>query len=117
MTEKPQSGPRTWKRAILESPFAGDVESNKLYAKRCLRDMFERGEAGFASHLIYPSLFAKYSKEQRAAGLAAGAAWTPVAELCAAYIDLGWTEGMRQGVKRAHDAGVPVVVRFLDGSK
>ena len=105
--------PTLWRRAILESPYAGEVEANKLYALRCLRDMFERGEAGFASHLIYPPLFQRYSRKHREAGLAAGGAWTPVAESCIVYADLGITDGMKQGIRRAQLAGVPILTRRL----
>ena len=38
---------------IVESPFAGRVEANKVYARLAIRDCLKRGEAPFASHLLY----------------------------------------------------------------
>ena len=42
---------------ILESPYKGndwkDTEENLKYAKRCMKDCFNRGEYPFASHLLY----------------------------------------------------------------
>ena len=38
---------------IIESPYAGNVEENEEYARKCLRDCLMRGEAPFASHLLY----------------------------------------------------------------
>ena len=38
---------------LLESPYAGYVERNLAYARACMRDCLLRGEAPFASHLLY----------------------------------------------------------------
>ena len=38
---------------IIESPFAGDVDKNIEYARKCVRDSLNRGEAPSASHLLY----------------------------------------------------------------
>ena len=89
-------------RVILESPFAGDIETNRLYALACMRDMLERGEAPFASHLLYP-LVLSY---ERKLGIEAGLAWTKVADLSVIYTDLGITQGMRRGIDEARLSGV-----------
>ena len=34
-------------RIILESPYAGKVDRNKMYARLCMRDCLMRGEAPF----------------------------------------------------------------------
>ena len=41
------------KKVIIESPFAGDTETNIKYARECLRDSIFRGEAPLASHVLY----------------------------------------------------------------
>lgn len=102
-----------WRRAILESPFASDVEKNRLYAITCARDMLSRGEAPFASHLIYPQLFEKYTEEARQDGMAAGRIWIPAAEVSIVYTDLGLSEGMLRGIAQAEAAGIPVERRRL----
>jgi len=103
-----------WRRAILESPFASNVEENRLYAIACARDMLSRGESPFASHLIFPRIFAGYTEEIRQLGMAAGRAWIPVAELSVVYTDLSITEGMIRGIAKAEAEGVPVERRSLN---
>lgn len=41
------------RQVMVDSPFAGDVERNIAFARACLRDCLIRGEAPFASHLLY----------------------------------------------------------------
>ena len=100
-------------RVILESPYAGDVEKNRLYALACLRDMFKRGEAPFASHILYPPVLTKWTEAERNQGITAGFSWYEVAELCAVYTDKGITEGMIRGIARAESLGVEVERRTL----
>jgi hypothetical protein len=38
---------------VLESPYAGDVDANVEYARACVRDALQRGDAPIASHLLY----------------------------------------------------------------
>ncbi len=95
-------------RVILESPFAGDVTKNRVYALECLQDMFRRGEAPFASHLLYPPVMTKWTEEQRNVGINAGFAWYHAAELCAVYTDLGITPGMIRGIAKAESLGLDV---------
>lgn len=45
------------RRVIVESPYAGDVIRNVEYARAAMRDCLQRGEAPFASHLLYPAPF------------------------------------------------------------
>ncbi len=59
---------------ILESPFAGDVEKNLEYARKCMRDCFMRGEFPFASHLLYTQdgILDDDLLEERKLGISAG---------------------------------------------
>lgn len=41
------------KLVIVESPYAGDVKTNVAYARAAIRDCLMRGEAPYASHLLY----------------------------------------------------------------
>ncbi len=41
------------RRTIIESPYAGDIQGNLAYAKRCVLDSLSRGEAPIASHLLF----------------------------------------------------------------
>ncbi len=100
---------------IVESPFAGDVEGNTEYARRCIRDALLRGEAPIASHLLYtqPGVLRDEVPEERKHGIDAGLAWRRVAEASVVYTDRGISTGMRYGIEAALRAGVPVEYRTL----
>lgn len=102
---------------LIESPYAGDVARNERYARACLADSLARGEAPFASHLLYtqPGVLDDTDPAERRQGIQAGLAWGARADLTAVYDDLGVTEGMRQGIVRARGEGRPVEVRQLAG--
>jgi len=87
-------------RVVIESPFQA-CEENLAYARRCLADSLGRGEAPYASHLLYPQLLDDTVPDQRRLGMHAGFAWGLAAELVAVYVDRGFTSGMAEGVRRA----------------
>jgi len=100
---------------ILETPFAGDVARNIRYARACVRDCLLRGEAPFASHLIYtqPGVLNDDDRDDRALGMTAGFAWAVAAEATVVYDDLGVSAGMTAGIERAIRAGRKVEWRHL----
>ncbi len=100
-------------RAVLESPYAGEVEKNRRFAISCMRDMLARGEAPFVPHLLYPQALQRYNEEARQKGIQAGQVWTEVGEICAVYLDYGLTEGMIQGIAKAESRGILVERRTL----
>ena len=101
---------------ILEIPYAGDVEANVAYARRCLRDSLARGEAPIASHLLYtqPGVLDDTDPAQRAFGIDAGLAWLAVAQRSVVYADRGISPGMHDGIDRALRSGIPVEYRWLE---
>jgi len=101
-------------RVIVESPYAGELTKNRLYAIRCLRDSLERGESPLLSHLLYPLVLTKYSIEERNRGMEAGWEWTEVAQLVAVYTDLGTTSGMQKGIQKGLDAGLDIDYRRIE---
>ena len=101
-------------RVIIESPYAGEVEKNRLFAILAMKDCFLRGEAPFVSHLLYPMALQKYSDEDRQRGILAGMAWTPVAEKSVVYTNLGISQGMIRGIARAESLGIEVERRELE---
>ena len=101
-------------RVILESPFAGDVAANVEYAKACLLDSLMRGEAPYASHLLYTTVLDDNDLGQRHIGMDAGHAWVGAAELVVAYTDRGISQGMSERLRLAHEAGLPVEYRSLE---
>ncbi len=100
---------------IVESPYAGDVEKNVDFARKCIADCLERGEAPFASHLLYtqPGVLDDTKPEERALGIEAGLAWGAKADATVVYQDLGMSDGMRQGIRRALAEGRRVELRRL----
>lgn len=85
---------------ILESPYAAltksGLEENLTYARRCLRDCLLRGEAPFASHLLYTQdrVLRDEAPDERRLGITAGFVWHPFATYIAYYVDRGWSPGM-----------------------
>ena len=100
---------------IVESPYAGDIEANVAYARACVRDALTRGEAPFASHLLYtqPGILRDDVPAEREHGIAAALAWYRVADAAVVYTDRGISRGMEQGIAIAKVAGKPVEFRSL----
>jgi hypothetical protein len=105
------------RRVILESPFAGDVPANVVYARRCMRDSLARGEAPIASHLLYTQIGILRDEDpgERQWGIDAGLAWCAVAEASVVYTGRGISEGMRRGIAAAEAVGIPIEYRTLAG--
>ena len=101
---------------IIESPYAGDIEANVEYARRCVRDSLARGEAPIASHLLYtqPGILDDDVPIERQQGIDAGLAWRRVAEASAVYTDRGISDGMRYGILAATEAGISIEYRSID---
>lgn len=106
---------KDYKLVILESPFAGDEEANIEYARKCVRDSLERGEAPIASHLLYtqPGILDDHDPVERSWGIDAGLAWRRVAEGSVVYTDRGISKGMEYGIAAAEAAGKPIEYRTL----
>jgi hypothetical protein len=103
------------KRVIVESPYAGNVEANLVYARRCLKDCLNRGEAPIASHLLYTQagILDDLNPQERKLGIDAGLAWKEVADLHVVYTDLGISEGMKYGIDYATKNDIPLEYRNL----
>lgn len=98
---------------ILESPYAGNRQTNLQYAYRCMLHSLSLGEAPFASHLLYPQFLNDDSPDQRALGMAAGLEWLRQAEATVVYTDLGVSPGMVAGINRAATLGKPIYYRAI----
>jgi hypothetical protein len=104
---------------VVESPYAGDIEGNTRYARLCLRDCLDRGEAPFASHLLYtqPHVLDDTVPRERDQGIQAGYSWMTIADCVAFYTDRGWSPGMLKALKMARILGRPHVTRSLDSRR
>jgi hypothetical protein len=100
---------------ILESPYAGEIEINLVYARAAMRDSLDRGEHPFASHLLYTQagILRDDDPEERARGIAAGLAWRKVAGRAVFYVDRGWSIGMIAARALYREEGFPFEERRL----
>lgn len=101
---------------LIESPFAGDVDSNIRYARACMRDSLLRGEYPFVMHLLYTQegILDDDIPSERNLGIEAGLAWGKQAIKTVVYTDLGITPGMDKGIQRAKEEGREVEYRELE---
>ena len=109
----------SWRLVILESPYAGDVALNERYARACMADCLSRGEAPFASHLLYtqPGVLDDNVPEERAKGIAAGHAWMRAADAVVLYRDIAMSKGMAAGLALAQELRLPVETRYLPAER
>lgn len=76
-------------------PFDRELEENIRYARSCMRDCLQRGEAPFASHLLYAQegVLDDTKPDERKLGINAGFDWGQHAALSVARISAsvtGW---------------------------
>jgi hypothetical protein len=102
-------------KVIIESPYAGDIIKNERYARACMKDALERGEAPFASHLLYtqPGILDDTDPIEREWGIDAGLIWGKCADLTVVYTDFGISKGMQYGIAAAESVNRPVEYRSI----
>jgi hypothetical protein len=102
---------------IVESPYAGDIEANEEYARKCLHDCLMRGEAPFASHLLYtqPCVLDDLKLDERNRGIEAGLEIAKRADATVVYLDHGISKGMESGMGAALKAHRVMEYRWFNG--
>lgn len=100
---------------IIESPYAAKnadgsldhigIKINVEYARACMRDALLRGEAPYASHLLYtqPGVLRDEVPEDRELGITSGFEFRRVADVIAVYTDLGISPGMQRAIDLEND--------------
>jgi hypothetical protein len=88
---------------VIESPFAGEIQRNLEYVRRCMADCLARGEAPYASHALYtqPGVLRDEIPAERTLGIEAGFAWWRVADAIIFYEDYGYSRGMEASFAKA----------------
>jgi len=81
----------------LESPYAGDLVTNRTYLKECILDSIDRGENPYASHGFFTQYLDDTIHSQRMLGMSLGDQWRLLCEKTIFYEDLGWSRGMQSG--------------------
>lgn len=104
------------KRVIIESPYAGDVESNTTYAREALSDSLQRGEAPLASHLLYTQkgVLNDNIPNEREKGITAGLSWLPYAQEHIFYLDRGFSNGMKEALFQSIQLGIKISFRTIN---
>lgn len=120
LTKNGKNGGEFMRRVIVESPYAGNFLQrwlNRRYARAALHDCLRRGEAPFASHLLYtqPGVLRDGITNERDLGIRAGFVWGELADCVAVYMDRGVSSGMQKGIDAATRASRPVEYRWLTG--
>lgn len=102
-------------RVILESPYAGDIETNLKYARECVRHSLSLGETPIASHLLYTQegILDDNDPLERQWGIDAGLVWKSVADKHVFYIDLGISKGMQWAIDCANTNYLTVEMRKI----
>lgn len=104
---------------IIESPFqtsSDKSEENHIaYARRAMRDSLLRGEAPFASHLLYTQegVLDDSLPAERALGIEAGHTWMRHCDYVVVYKDIGISPGMQEGIRHAERLGKTIYYRYL----
>lgn len=94
------------KLAIIESPYAGDVERNIKYARECMRWAILNEYAPFASHLLYTQVLDDSIKYQRSHGIAMGLEWLKKADIQLIFTDYGISPGMKRAINLGSYFGI-----------
>lgn len=91
------------------------LKKNLEYGRACMADCLARGEAPFASHLLYTQegVLDDDVPDQRAWGIEAGFWWRRKADKTVVYTDFGISKGMQFGIDDAAKMGHPVEYRSL----
>ena len=100
---------------MLESPYAGDVEANEDYARRCMLDSIRRGEAPMVGHLLYTQVLRDANPTERKMGIRAHLAWLRRSKGVVLCTDRGTSPGMKEAIELGLSLGVPIADRKLEG--
>lgn len=114
---------------MIESPYSAEtpekIQENVDYAIKCMQDCINRGEAPFASHLLYTQqvgngkAFEKDGQTDqqhwitRAKGIELGSTWRKLVDKTVFYLDKGWSSGMRTAKEDCVCLGRPFEERFI----
>ena len=103
---------------FLCSPYAANklhtVSDHVVYARRAMSDSLSRGEAPFASHLLYPQILDDSDPSSHILGIDASQVFLLAAVRLVVYADLGVSSGMEKEIEIARTWECPVVFRHLD---
>lgn len=106
-----------WPIVIVESPYAGDIETNLAYARKACAHCILQGEIPYASHLFFTQFLDDKEPTERETGLTAGYAFWRQANKVVFYVDRGMSPGMQRARMRAVSIGMPWETRSIEGDQ
>lgn len=95
------------KMVVLETRFVSkDIKTMIMYRKftlACIRGCLKRGEALYASHMMFAetNTLDEFSAEELTLGMVAGFLWSNQATKTVVYTDLGIGKGIAKGIETA----------------
>jgi len=95
------------KKAVIESPYTGDIDRNSRYLAWCCREMHLDGFEPLATHAICPIYLRDNNYSWNYSW-----AWMPEVPHYF-FIDLGWSDGMFSARQRCSEFGIPIVEKYL----
>lgn len=106
------------KLVMIETPLMpkGErtMEMNLQYARVCMLDSIQKGEAPFAMHLLYTQVLDDRIADQRKQGMSCGLAWLLRADAVILYCDHGVSSGMKAAYKKALANNIEIELRFIN---
>jgi len=101
-------------RVIIESPYGGNKKDyHRRYAQKCLYHSLMMDESPLAFHLLYTQVLDDDKTFDRKKGIELSHSWYKSADMVAAYIDFGVTEGMQEGIDKGLELGLPIQTRSI----
>jgi hypothetical protein len=105
------------KKVVIESPYkatdAYSIEQHKRYLEFAMQDALRRGEAPFASHMLYTDVLDDDNAVERSQGIQAGLIWGECCDYVAVYRDMGISSGMKLGMDHWDKLGKRVEWRTI----
>lgn len=105
------------KKVVIESPYAAtdaySLEQHKRYLEFAMQDALHKGEAPFASHMLYTGVLDDDNAIERAQGIQAGLIWGSECDYVAVYCDAGISPGMQLGIDHWNQLGKRIERRTI----
>lgn len=103
---------------MIESPFAGDINNNVLYARMAIVDgLYRFDEAPMAFHLLYTQSLCDASDKERKLGIDTSFRWHDNDIKKAFYVDRGFSQGMYLSFLHARENGIATSLRTMSDNK
>lgn len=98
---------------LIESPFQGDKENNKQYAREAMTDSISKGETPIVPHLMFTQVLNDDISEEREIGLTLAMSFHQIVDKIVAYTDKGVSEGMQRSISKAIKMNIDVEYRLI----